>query len=378
MRSISRFLRTTRFAQRKRGFSLLEILMVLAAMSTIGAIGIVQFGNTTNAAKSTKLQQDVAAVNRAVRTYVMSGGGLATLKNGTQVIERLKSVASSSQRSKIAGLRGSMLDQRLKAIPNLPGDRPRAVWNDTKKTFFIQNTGEGFSEFILDDTTTTPAQEDTRSMALELDNKDKWIWKFNDAGSAPPRPVIGMGAATTPTAPVAPVDSILLQLAQPSFSVLGGNHPLKNFDLNLSLSNPNPAGSSEILYSLGSGPFQRYSRPLVVPPNAVVTAYADSLNPDLWSDSGSSPQTYALQPVALQLGFGVPKTDVTYQEMGGRMLPGTTPLPAPLAGGRATLLNAAELPDKYLNDSVFNIRWTYDGSDPLSSSSAAMLTAPND
>ena len=358
-------------SSRKRGFSLIEILMVVAAMSTIGAIGIVQLGNTTTAVKSTKLQQDVAAVNRAVKTYVMSGGDLMTVQTGEQVIERLKSVASASQRSKIAGLRGAMLDHRIKPIPTNSGDRPRAVWNDSKKTFFIENTGAGFSEFVLDDTITAPAQQDNRSMAMALDTKDKWIWKFNEAGAPVHRPGMATSPVTTHTSPVAPVDPILLQLAAPAFSLTGGNHPLRNFDLNVSLSNPNSNGSSDILYSIGRGPFQRYTGPLIVTPNTVITAYSDSLNPDMWSDSGPLANTYTFQPVALQLNFAVPKTAVTYQEVGGRMIPGTTALPDLLTGGRASLLNASDLPAKHSNDSVFNIRWTYDGSDPLRSADAA-------
>ena len=355
----------------KRGFSLLEMMIVMAAMSTVLAMGIVQFGNTTKAVKSTKLQQDVAALNRAVNTYAMSGGDLSTVSSGDKAIARLKTVASASQRTKIAGLRGSMVDRRLTGIASSSGDQPRAVWNDSKKTFFIQNTGAGFSEFVLDDTVTGPAQEDTRAMTMSLDNKDKWIWKFADSSSAPVKADMATGAPTTQSAPVAPSDPILLQLAAPVFSLPGGDHPLKNFDLSLVLTNSNPTGSSEILYSIAGGPFQRYSQPLVVPINTQVSAFVDSLNLDVWSDSPLISHNYTLQPVGLKLEFAVPKTAVTYQEMGGRMIAGTTPMPAPLAGGRATLSNASDLPDKYANDSVFTVRWTYDGSDPLRSAGAA-------
>ena len=225
MRSISSQ-KATRLVKRSRGFSLIEILIVVAVMSTIAAIGLVQFGNTTTAVKSTKLQQDVAAVNRAVKTYVMSGGDLTTVRSGEQVIEKLKSVAASSQRSKIAGLRGSMLDYRIRPVPSNSGDHPRAVWNDAKKTFFIEKTGAGFSEFVLDDSLTAPAQEEARSMAMALDNDDKWIWKFNDGGAAPARPGTATSTASVYRTPLAPVDPIILQLAIPTFSLIGGNHPL--------------------------------------------------------------------------------------------------------------------------------------------------------
>ena len=345
--------------------------MVIAVISTTAAIGIVQLTNTSTAVKSTKLQQDVAALNRAIKTYALSGGDLTRVGNGAQVIAKLKTVAAVSQRSKIAGLRGTMIDPRITPIAIDSGELPRAVWNDSKKTFFVQNTGAGFSEFILDDTITAPAQEDTRTVTMALDNQDKWIWKFNEEGTASPRPVIAVGAATTPVTPVAPSDPIRIQLEAPAFSLKGGDYPLKNFDLNLSLANSNPVGSSEILFSVSGGPYQRYSSPLIVAGNSAVSAFTVSLNPDTYSDSAPSAETYAFQPVALQLGFTVPKTAVTYQEMGGRMIAGSSPLPAPLAGGLATLVNSADLPDKYQNDSVFNIRWTYDGGDPLKSTGAA-------
>ena len=141
MKNIHFCSRTIPVPPKSRGFSLLELLIVLAAMSSVAAMGYVHFSSTTEAVKAAKLRQDVAALNTAVRTYLMSGGDLSTVADGAAVIAKLKTTASAAHRSTLAGLRGSMVDLRLRAVgnpgkgnpPGLSGTKPLSrLWCRTK------------------------------------------------------------------------------------------------------------------------------------------------------------------------------------------------------------------------------------------------------
>lgn len=87
-------IRFNRPSKKRAALTLIEVLMVLTVMSMVAAFGIVQFKDTTGSVRSTKLQQDVAALNRAVRTYAMSGGDLETATTGDAIIAKLKGTVS--------------------------------------------------------------------------------------------------------------------------------------------------------------------------------------------------------------------------------------------------------------------------------------------
>ena len=135
MKIISNFGKPIRGARRPHGFSLLEMLIVLAALSSVAAMAFVNFSNTTDSVKTAKLRQDVAALNSAVRTYLISGGDLSAVSNGADVIAKLKTTARSSQRTTIAGLRSSMVDLRLRGVPTSVNGSPRAFWDAARQTF---------------------------------------------------------------------------------------------------------------------------------------------------------------------------------------------------------------------------------------------------
>ena len=353
----------------RRGFTLTELLIAVAILSTLSAVGYLGFSNTTEAVRANKLASDVVALNAAVRTYIISGGDFTSVRNGHEVISKLKTVASASQRTKIAGLRASMIDQRLRGIETTAQGIPRAVWDDSKKTFFVQTTGDGFREFLLDENDSAALITEFRSQAMDLNSKDKWIWGYgeNAATNRPAAPALTGNATDAP--PPSSVDRILTQLQPPTFSAVGGSYSLRSFDLPLALNNPNPPRVSQILYSLNGGMELIAALPLSIPPNSVVTAYTTSRDPDNWVGSSTSSASYTVSPVLLSLALGVPKLSVTYAEVGGAMLAGTVP-PAAASPATLTLVNSADIPAAFQNSSIFSIVWTYDGSDPLTSGTA--------
>ncbi|HEX2748305.1 MAG TPA: type II secretion system protein, partial [Verrucomicrobiales bacterium] len=77
-------------------YSLVEVMMVLAVFSTVAAGGIMTITNVTRAAENTKLQRDVAVINRAIRVYLVNGGTFlqADLRSPAAVLRKLKTRAS--------------------------------------------------------------------------------------------------------------------------------------------------------------------------------------------------------------------------------------------------------------------------------------------
>ena len=231
---------THRLDNKQRGFSVLEILLVVAVISTLASVGFLALTGTTSAVQATKLTSDVGVLNSALRTYVMSGGDLTAVKSGTEVIEKLKTTTTVNQRSRIAGLRGTMVDPRIQGIASTGKGKPRAVWDNVRRTFLIQTEGAGFSEFILAQGAPAAPKVESRQTAMELDSRNKWIWGYGD-GTPPtvPAGVRSTSTAMDPT-PAALSDRVRIQLEAPVFSLSSGAYALKKFDLALELNNPNP------------------------------------------------------------------------------------------------------------------------------------------
>ena len=109
-----------------------------------------------------------------------------------------------------------------------------------------------------------------------------------------------------------------------------------------------------------------------------MSAYAASTSEN-WLDSSHVSATYEATPVELDMDMSLPKTFVTYAEAGGEMIvpdgystdehdPADIPGPDALELGVISLLNHDEIPTKYHNSGIYGTPWTYDGSNPLSSS----------
>ena len=65
--SVKRKLNSVR---RAGGFSLIELMIVIATLTSVAAMGYIGLTNTNSAVKDAKLRQDVAVLNRAVNTYL--------------------------------------------------------------------------------------------------------------------------------------------------------------------------------------------------------------------------------------------------------------------------------------------------------------------
>ena len=285
-----------RHARRPHGFSLLEMLIVLGALSSVAAMAFMNFSNTTDSVKTAKLRQDVAALNSAVRTYLMSGGDLSTVTTGDEVIAKLKTKAKASQRSTIAGLRGSMVDLRLQGIPTAVDGSPRATWDDSRKSFVVQNTGTGFREFRLEGVAPTTQVEETRHVAMELDSSDKWIWSFNDHTGTTSAPRAGATVQENPVLAANAVSTTKV-LRAPQFTVPGALYGYDAFkpDMKVSLVELNNAKQADTYYSIANGPWQRWNGLPISIPRALTTelrAFSSPLDPDHFEQSAIASTVY--------------------------------------------------------------------------------------
>ena len=159
-----------------------------------------------------------------------------------------------------------------------------------------------------------------------------------------------------------------LQLDPPDFSQPGGPVPLINFDLSLTLSDPNPPGTSQIFYSVNGGGMSRYDgQTLTTTPGMSVSAYAVTSDPDHWTNSNVSANTYTAIPVILSVSLNIPAANLTYAEAGGAMTSGTTQTPSPAT---VTLDSTAQIPIPYFTSAKFQVYYTLDGTSPLTSGTA--------
>lgn len=355
------------------GFSLVEALIVVAALGVVASIAAVAVSRSREGACNAKLAGDVQTLNRAIQVYRISGGDLGNwgklaLSNPQAVIDRLKSVALD--RDTVVGIAGRMIDPRLEVIlqsaEEAKTDQPRAVWDENRKQFVIVGGGgRGIRKFALNTALAADWVADNyeeRIASMRFASRDLWVWDYQDRlSSTHTAPTsVGMTPGTSPTPSGAPAGFKVLK--PPRFSFKSGSYALEDFDLPLELDNPNKAGISVILYRVQFGAWKLYDgTPIDVPPGALVTAVAKPVHPD-WLVSPFVSQTYTAEPVELVLDLRIPAA-VSYAEAGGAMIPGAIDFSSEPAALIA-LANAAEIPLALQSSGKFNVFWTYDGSDP--------------
>ncbi len=161
------------------GFTMIEVLAVLAALAVIGSLGYVAVSDTKSGADSAKLDSDVASINRSIQIYESSGGNLSDLTTTDAVLARLKSRADSST---TLGVTGSVLDARVYAVSQTTDEaatrNKRAVWDSSQRRFKVVTSGSaGVKEFRLNEELAGEAATDsTRSAIKETSAGNGWVW----------------------------------------------------------------------------------------------------------------------------------------------------------------------------------------------------------
>ncbi len=357
-----------------KAFTLVESMLAITLISGIASVGFVGFIEIKASAKATKLEQDIAVINQSLRVYEAHGGELDANLPPNEIIKKLKTVASENTYREIIGLRESMIDSRLELVMQSKAEastrKPRALWDLHTKRFIVARGGNlGIESFRMNEALggNSSLVED-RESTLKLAKKSNWVWDYDDKNVIKSGLVIPINLDQGSSLPLASSAHYAgpLDLNPPSFSSAGGNYDLRNFEaFRISLSNPNPEGSSRIFYSLDGNNWSLYSgQNFEINPGDRIAAMAASLKSGSWADSGVIFNSYNADPVQLEIGLSAFHNPINYEQLGGRMVSSANDafVGSPVL---VSLLNSENIPNRYQNSDHFKISWSFDGSDPI-------------
>lgn len=172
---------------RVRGFSLIQITVVLAAIAILSGLGVVAVGRAIQASHTAKLSADAKALNAAVLAFRGSGGDLSDITDPKDVISHLKSALSDREAARHPGFSGSFCDSRLdcrmQTVIEAASDEPRCYWSPEVNRFVVATSGEhgGVAEFILDESGGIEVSENVKRETAFRFGKGDWVWDYNDA-----------------------------------------------------------------------------------------------------------------------------------------------------------------------------------------------------
>jgi len=298
--------------RKQNGFTLMEGLITVGVVGVLASIGALMLGGVVGSARNTKLSSDVDTLNRSVAAYLASGGDLSGAKTADEVLDALKQ--SFSNASRIPGFSGSKIDERLtfeyQSSAEAQSTGWRVYWDADQSQFVMSQSGNGpgIKGFGYDGAVSAdPTKTYKPKTPMLYAESSSWIWDYRDAAPSvlpgPSNVPVAEVADTTPTPPAppsggGPSGSSITPLSPPQFSVAGGAFPVTAFNLPVSLLNPNPAGSSDLYYSVNFGNWNLYTGSISAAPGSVIAAQAVPTS-DLYSSSSRVDQQYTALPANL-------------------------------------------------------------------------------
>ncbi|MDF1816449.1 MAG: hypothetical protein P1V20_29885, partial [Verrucomicrobiales bacterium] len=141
-----------------RGISTLEVMITLACLAALSALGVGAYVKIGSLTKEAKLENDIQILNTAINGYINFGGNLSDSETTESVVRKLKSRASKDTARTVVGMSQSFLDPRLDIVMQSPAeaesDMPRIYYDSAKKKFATTTTGPaGIRAFELRDIT---------------------------------------------------------------------------------------------------------------------------------------------------------------------------------------------------------------------------------
>ncbi len=299
-----------------RGFTQVELITALAVVALLATLSITSVGRISSNAKAQKLETEVMTLNSAVAAYRGSGGQIPDDASSTEIIMKLKSVANSELVDHIPGLSSSMVDARLslevQSEEEAETSQKRVVWDGVKNRFEIVSSGDaGIKAFALNaDPELAKTQEDDRVHSFTYAKESSWVWDFEEVAlptSSGPTTVavVDETTLTVPDVPTVedPEDPDTPEptlLAPPTFSIGEGSYSIRNFNLPVTISNPNPPEVSNIFYSVDFGPWEAYNGDaLDLDPDSVLMSQAIAADDTDFLSSLLTRATYSATPATL-------------------------------------------------------------------------------
>lgn len=360
----------------KRGFTLVEILVGIAVISTLTSVGYFTVTNIRETARENKLEADVASVNTAVQSYLANGGSIPADASAGEVIAKLKTRASDEIGSQMMGMSGSFLDARIQPETQSSGEagsaQLRATWNAAKQRFVVSREGgAGIKSFTLsnEQSAEAPVQE-TRALNIAASDvtsgQPVWVWDYADhvdntasLGSAP-----SSGTASAYTAASTPSTT---QLSAPIFSISSGARSLAQLaaisgvssdgTFSVAITNPN----SWVVSHLDPGTS-------VTAANGTWSGDARAVsNDEMWTDSPTVNAAYSVTPLALSVGITPSAQSPTPYELGVAPANGS----ATTTSVTTAITNWASIPGLFRQSGNFQLVMSTSGQNLSSLSGAA-------
>jgi len=299
-----------------KGFTQVELIATLAVLALLATLSVAAVGRISSNAKVQKLESEVMTLNSAVAAYRGSGGQIPADATSTDIILKLKSIANSEQVDQIPGLSSSMVDARLslevQTEEEAESSQKRVVWNSDSNRFEIASSGDaGIKAFALNaNPELEKTQEDDRVHTFKYAKESTWVWDFEEVAlpsSSGPTTVAVVDETTLsvpdaptvedPDDPDAPEPTLL---SPPTFSIGEGSYSIRNFDLPVTITNPNPPGVSNIYYSVDYGPWEVYNGDeLNLDPDSVLMSQAIANDGENYLSSLMTRAAYTATPATL-------------------------------------------------------------------------------
>lgn len=350
---------------RRGAFSLVELLALLALIGSLAAVGVGVVTHVQKSSLDTKLEQDVRQVNQAIRLYQAAGGNLEGVEEPQEVLDKLKTQATSEQSldRQIMFVKGPLIDLRLRAVSvDEPGPAARnvAVYDPASQRFVITSDRNpaAIKGFVLDQTPAAP-KEEARQIVFKQAVKTPWVWDYQGPAVSAQENHLPEEAQTekdSPTAYVPPAPPSTSRALAPLIQPTPPPVRLKDYPLSVVLHNPNAPGTTRLFYRINNGTYSPYEGQFLIEPGMKVTGYATSLNTEKLYDSDSVEQAFTPQPELLKLKDNLPGT-ASYFDLGGPAAPGSTsgnPLSA-----FVTLDTGDNIPIHYQSSQNFRVSISY-------------------
>ncbi|GAB4175636.1 MAG: hypothetical protein Fur0032_15460 [Terrimicrobiaceae bacterium] len=173
---------------RVSGFTLIEILVVVAGIAVLGGGGYVAMTGVQQTAKEQKLEADASTVNRALEVYRANGGSFTGSETPDQILSKLKTVATEGSMN--MGLKSSMLDRRVEPVWQSESEastsqlRATASWDASRSTWVFRvgkpSTGmntRGIKEFRLNESLAAATPGTESRTATKVAAETGWHWQ---------------------------------------------------------------------------------------------------------------------------------------------------------------------------------------------------------
>lgn len=294
----------------RKAFSLVEVLIALSVLGLLSFLAVASVNRVVSSTGEQKLASDAGTLNRAVMAFVASGGDVSGLRSAEEVLYALKQDSATASRT--AGIGGAKIDSRLTFKLQSPEEAgsgaPRIYWDSGSSRFEVSHSGNnpGIIAFTYDEAAAEADYEAAeRENAVLYSKESSWIWDYQEAPVVPPAgpstiPVYEVSDSAPPAVPSPPPGPpvVTASLKPPVFSIPSGSFPITAFNLSLTLTDPNPAGTARIYYSIDYGNWFAYNGAIVVKPGMVVAAQAIPTSEN-YSSSSRAEHLYQLTRLPL-------------------------------------------------------------------------------